>query len=612
MSGRRLATSIALAMGIASALSVRLSHPEMHTDEITYMSCVVESMAQGTVFPVKGDGAVFLKKPPLSLWLTRLSFELMGPSPFAARLPSVLAAAMTAVVLYLFGAAAIGEGAGVLAALIFAFTPGLLVLHGIRSATPDALEILLVTSAVVSLELWRRRRRPWTLTCVVICSAVSAWVKSPFALVVLMAYLFATELPAHRAGLGTPRLGLTVACVAGAWLGAYLIWLGTLSTATSPRVVVRQLLLVQYVQRMQGRLDLAHVQGPSYLLESTFRDFGPLLLLPAGAVAARWFASRKGKQPWSYDATCLAVWSLAAPLLASASLSKLPWYAYLSYPGMALFLAMSAHSLAGAVSGRRAVQTAFLAACAALLGGRVPAGAVWPAEAQYRGLTGDLWEIASRNPDVVLVPGPGFRLSRHYGEAGREASLLIRMLFQRQSGSSSPGSCRAILVNRADLSTRQDAIELRPPMRRRPGLVLIDGCNGWLREELTITSFRRHRQLALGAAAPSFRNGVRILGPGQIGPIHDPTRRRRNPARAQGNALGIRATETRIRGPERAAQPILHVGPVRLLGRWEARSCRSTASRSSTSPPATGPETSACSARCPAAKAARAATSTSS
>src|SRR5688572_33040250 len=104
ISRRRLATAILLAVLGVAALSVRLSHPPLHTDEITYMSGVLESMAQGTVFPVYGNGALFVNKPPLSLWMMRLSSEVLGPGPFAARLPSALAATATGVVIYLFGA----------------------------------------------------------------------------------------------------------------------------------------------------------------------------------------------------------------------------------------------------------------------------------------------------------------------------------------------------------------------------------------------------------------------------------------------------------------------------------------------------------------------------
>jgi 4-amino-4-deoxy-L-arabinose transferase-like glycosyltransferase len=479
---RRLATSIVLAIGIALALSVRLGHPELHTDEITYMSNVLESRIQGTVLPVQGNGAAFINKPPLAFWLMRLSFEVLGPSPFAARLPSVLAAAATAAVLYLFGAAAFGEGAGILAALIFAFTPGILRLHGIRSATPDALEILLVTSAIVSLELWRRRRRPWMLACLLVFAAASAWVKSPFSLAVLAVYLLATELPARRAGHGTPRFGVTLASVAGVWLAAWLLWLGMLSAVTSPDAVAKRLLLQQYAHRIEGKIGVH--QGPGYYLAGIARDFGPLLLLPAGAAAVGWLASRRGSRNLSRkDVACLVVWSLAAPVLATASTSKLPWYAFLSYPGIALLLAVSAQRLAQAASGRRAVQTALLAMSVLVLAWWLPVDPVWPAQAQYRGLPGRLWEIASNDPEVEVVPGPDFKFLRQSVDADREARLFIRMLFSKPSQAADP--CRATLVNRLPAGSEpEDVLELYRPARRGPGLWLVDDCNGWLVEQL--------------------------------------------------------------------------------------------------------------------------------
>jgi 4-amino-4-deoxy-L-arabinose transferase-like glycosyltransferase len=482
---RRLVTSIVLAAGIALALSVRLDRPGLHTDEITYMSSVLESMVQGTVFPVQGNGALFFNKPPLSLWLMRLSFEALGPSPFAARLPSVLAAAGTAVVLYGFGAAVFGEAVGILAALVFAFTPGILMTHGIRSATPDALEILLVTSAIVSLEFWRRRRRPWMLACLVACVAASAWVKSPFSLAVFGMYLLATELPARRAGRGTPRFGATVALAAGAWMVAYLLWLGTISAETSTDAVAKRLLLQQYVKRIEGKLGIE--QGPGYYLASTMRDFGPLWLLPVGAVAAGWWAARRGR-PLSnvsgHDVACIVTWSLAAPVLATASASKLAWYAYLSYPGIALLLALSAQRLARAVSGRRAVQAAILAATVPVLALWLPIHEVWPAQAEYRGLPGRLWEIASRDPEIEVVSGPDFKFLRQSSDSDRESRLFLRMLFWR--GAASPDPCRVTLVNRLPAGTEpEDALELHRPVRRGPRIWLIDGCNGWLVEHLS-------------------------------------------------------------------------------------------------------------------------------
>lgn len=483
---RRLLIGVLLAIAIVGALSIRLGHPPLHTDEITYMSSVLESMIQKTVFPVQGNGVLFLNKPPLSFWLMRLSYEVLGPSPFAARLPSAIVTAGTGVVLYLFGAAVFGEAVGIVAALIFVLTPGLLSLHGIRSATPDALEILLVTSAIVCLELWRRRRRPWMLACLVVCMGASSWVKSPFALVVFLAYLLATELPARRAGQGTPRLAATVALVAGVWVGIYLLWLATLSTMMTPAAVAKRLLVQQYAQRIEGKMG--KLEGPDFYLRSVAGDFGPLLLLPVAALAVGWLASRKGWKPSRQDLACLVAWSLVAPVLATASASKLPWYAYLSYPGIALLVAVSARILAEAVSGRRALHAALLAAVVLMPAWQMPYDLVWPAKAQYHGLMGRLWEIARADPDVVVVNGPRFELTRQREDAGREARLYIRTLFWLQSGrSTGPDACRAVLVNRRrDAPNKEEVVELyRPARRRGVPILMADDCNGWLFEQLS-------------------------------------------------------------------------------------------------------------------------------
>jgi len=481
----RLITAFVLALVIVSALAVRLSNPELQIDEITYMSRVLESMAQDSVLPIQGSGDLFMNKPPMAFWLMRLSFQVLGPSPFAARLPSVLAAAATALLLYVFGSARLGERVGILAALVFALTPGLVALHGIRSATTDALEILLVTAAVVALESWRRRRRRWTLACMVILVGLTAWVKSPFGVIVFLAILLATERPARRAGQGTPRFGFTVAWVVGVWLGFYLLWLGALSLSTSARVVMNRLLVQQYAHRLEGRINAYHVQGPGYYAITVARDFGPLLLLPAGLAALRIIASRRRWRP-RYEVTLLAVWALAAPVLGTASISKRPWYAYMSYPGIALLLAVSGDRLARAVSGRRSVQAALLAAIPLIHAGRIPAGSVWPAEGRYRGLAGRLWEVADHDSRIRVVPGPDFQLARQYDIDYREARLFVRLLFWKSSREGpAPGSCQAVLVSSLEqVPEGVEPFELQPASGRDSALFLLDGCGGNVREQL--------------------------------------------------------------------------------------------------------------------------------
>ncbi|MFL6197421.1 MAG: ArnT family glycosyltransferase [Thermoanaerobaculia bacterium] len=447
------------------------------------MSRVLESMTQDSVFPIQGDGTPFMNKPPLAFWLMRLSFSVLGPSPFAGRLPSVLAAMATAVLLYLFGAARFGERVGILGALLFAWTPGLLALHGIRSATTDALEVLLITLAIVALESWRRTRRPWRLALMVVLVGVTAWVKSPFGLLVFLAVLLATERPARRAGQGTPSFAATVAWTVGVWLGFYLLWIGALSLATSTRAVKNRLMVGQYANRLEGRISVEHVQGPGYYPRTLADDFGPLLLLPAGAAAlALWAARRQGWRAPRYEVLFLLAWSLAAPALGTASISKRPWYAYMSYPGVALLLAASADRLARAVSGRRSLQSALLALVALGHAARIPVDDVWPARAQVRGLAGRLWEVAEGDPRIQVVAGPGFELPRQYNIVYREARLFVRFLLW-DAHHDAPGSCRVVLASDPrGVPAGADALELQPATRRDSALFLIDQCGGRVRE----------------------------------------------------------------------------------------------------------------------------------
>lgn len=483
---RRLFTALALALVAVSVLSIRLSNPELHTDELTYMSRVLESMTQGTLLPVQGNSTLFMNKPPLVFWLMRLSFNILGPSPFAARLPSVLAATATSLLLYLFGSARFGERAGILAALIFPLTPGLMALHGIRSATTDSLEILLVTSAIVALESWRRRRRPWILAVLALLVGLTAWVKSPFGLIVFLAVLLATEWPARRAGQGTPRFGVTAACVAGIWLVFYALWLGALSLATSTRVVMNRLLVQQYAERIEGRISAYHVQGPGYYPMTIAQDFGPLLLLPAGAAALAFFAARRRWPSPRHEVIFLLVWALAAPALGTASISKRPWYAYMSYPGISLLLAASADRLAQAAARRRSVQTALLAGVALLHASRIPNDLVWPKEAQYRGFAGRLWEIAHHDSRIRVVPGPRFQLPRQHDIRYREGRLFVRFLFWDSAERKPiPGSCRATLFSSPKaIPQGVDALEIQRPTRRDSPLYLMDDCGGRVRDQV--------------------------------------------------------------------------------------------------------------------------------
>lgn len=90
-------------------------------------------------------------KPPLIYWCQRLAFDLFGESAFAARLPSLLATAGTAFLLFLWGVSLGHERIGHIAALSYAFC--LQVVQQGRVATADALLIFFMT--LTALAGWK-------------------------------------------------------------------------------------------------------------------------------------------------------------------------------------------------------------------------------------------------------------------------------------------------------------------------------------------------------------------------------------------------------------------------------------------------------------------------
>jgi len=95
-------------------------------------------------------------KPPLTYWGQVASYHLFGENPFAARLPSALAAALTAVVIFAWGARLRLARAGFWAAIIFTLCLQTF-LHA-KAAVADMWLVLFMTLAHwAGSELWRDR-----------------------------------------------------------------------------------------------------------------------------------------------------------------------------------------------------------------------------------------------------------------------------------------------------------------------------------------------------------------------------------------------------------------------------------------------------------------------
>lgn len=100
-------------------------------------------------------------KPPLLIWLMSASAALFGPSEWALRLPSALAALGTLLILILFVRRVSGSlGTGLVAAAILLLSPGFFGEHGARTADYDALLLFFTTLYLQLLYFAVHRAKP--------------------------------------------------------------------------------------------------------------------------------------------------------------------------------------------------------------------------------------------------------------------------------------------------------------------------------------------------------------------------------------------------------------------------------------------------------------------
>src|SRR5439155_1362823 len=92
------------------------------------------------------NGLPCVEKPPLYFWLTALTFWAVGPSEWATRLWSALAALGTVLLTWRIGRRLYGSGAGLLAGLVIATVVGNALY--IRKASTDQLFVFCLTLAM--------------------------------------------------------------------------------------------------------------------------------------------------------------------------------------------------------------------------------------------------------------------------------------------------------------------------------------------------------------------------------------------------------------------------------------------------------------------------------
>lgn len=121
-----------------------------------YAAVALQMLERGDYVTPVVNGVRFLDKPPMMYWLMALSYAALGPSEFAARLPTVLAVAGTACLLFLLAAGSAGRTSGLFAGIASAMCVGTFLFT--RMVFPDMLLVFFLTLAMYAF--WRWYRNP--------------------------------------------------------------------------------------------------------------------------------------------------------------------------------------------------------------------------------------------------------------------------------------------------------------------------------------------------------------------------------------------------------------------------------------------------------------------
>ncbi|HEY1581678.1 MAG TPA: glycosyltransferase family 39 protein, partial [Chthoniobacterales bacterium] len=150
------------------------SLPLVDRDEPRFAEASREMIERGDYVVPYFNNRYRFDKPPLTYWAQVGSFRLFGESPFAARLPSALTAALTALIIFAWGRRAGSERAGFWAAIIF--TLCLQTFIHAKAAVADMWLVLFMTLAYwAGWELWRDRFRGSWRSVVVRPGGLGGW-----------------------------------------------------------------------------------------------------------------------------------------------------------------------------------------------------------------------------------------------------------------------------------------------------------------------------------------------------------------------------------------------------------------------------------------------------
>ncbi|MDW8103418.1 MAG: glycosyltransferase family 39 protein [Armatimonadota bacterium] len=294
----------------------------------------------------------FFDKPPLTYWLQALCMSALGFTPVAARLPSAVAAVLTALVLWHWAKRRGFAQAGWLAMLVYPLCP--LTMGLARQAIMDSLLTLWFTLAVVGwIEGYTRDRRGYLLMAA--GAGLATMTKGLIGLLLPGAAL-ALWLLLRRDWAEWRRIPWLPAV--GIYLLLVLPWHVAVWRATGDEFI-QQYIISHHVNRFLGK-EYGHV--------APFWFYIPILLAgmypwSAFAPLVWWQAVTGWKNDREKNSCAWAMWAFWALVVVgffSLSKSKLPGYVLPAVPALSLLVALRLHLLWSVPRGLRPGEAALM------------------------------------------------------------------------------------------------------------------------------------------------------------------------------------------------------------------------------------------------------------
>lgn len=307
-------------------------------DEGLYANSARQMIDSGDWITPRVGQEVFLDKPPLTFWCQALFILLLGPTPLAARLPSAIAAFLTALALYNWAKRRGALRTGWLAAVLYALCP--LVGVGLaRVAMVDSLLTLWLTLAAIGwIEGYAGDRRGYLLMAAGMGLAVMT--KGAIGLLLpcgalLLWLLIRRDRAALRGVPWAPAIAIFLLLALPWHIAAW--W-------ANGDLFVREYIIHRHIQRFLGQ-DFGHNQPFWYYLPVL-----ALSMFPWSAfVPAAWWQGLRARRAEKQSLDCMmAMWGLWAAvvfLFFSVSTSKLPNYILPALPALVLLVAWRLDSM---------------------------------------------------------------------------------------------------------------------------------------------------------------------------------------------------------------------------------------------------------------------------